>query len=78
MMKSLKHTSILPYKITDRHLTYAKSYLVKNSANRVTVALLHEHLNSINELPKLSKSGVYYLLKKVLKFSHKKAHKIPK
>ena len=68
----------MPYKLTSTYISRAKEYLADNWTTKVTLQSLKNHLNNWEDLEKLSMAGVYFLLKKILKFSYKKAHKWPK
>ena len=68
----------LPYKLTSTHISRTKEYLADNWATKVTLQSLKNHLNNWEDLEKLSMVGIYFLLKKILKFPYKKAHKWPK
>ena len=68
----------MPYKLTSTHISRAKEYLAYNWTTKVTLQSLKNHLNNWEDLEKLSMAGVYFLLKKILKFSYKKAHKLSK
>ena len=68
----------LPYRITDNHIIKAKEYMEKNWSSKVTLTKLRSYLNGHDEMNKLSQTGVYYLLTKVLWYSYKKAHVHPK
>ena len=70
--------SKLPYKITSDHIIRAQEYLGKNWATKITIQLLRSYLNRREDLESLSMTEVYYLLQKVLKYSYKKAHRLPK
>lgn len=70
--------SKLPYKITENHVAAARDYLYQNSHKKITIRNLQRHLEGMEELKRLSRAGVYYLLTKVLRFSYKKAHSLPK
>ena len=70
--------SKLPYKITNNHIEYTREYLINNFAKLITIASLKTYLDTINNLQKLSKSGVRHLLKNVLKYSYKSAHGLSK
>ena len=77
LMKS-RTTKKLPYKITSDHIIRAKEYLDKNWAAKITIQLLRNYLNRREDLENLSTTGVYYLLRRILKYSYKKAHRLPK
>ena len=68
----------LPYKITNEHICHAREFMNKNFKTKTSVGLLKNYLDGIEDLPTLSKSGLYHLLTKIIKFSYKKAHLIPK
>ena len=67
-----------PYKITTSHIERANEFMKKNLSNKITIQSLKEHLETIEGLHPLSKSGTRYLLVKILKYSYKKAHRLPK
>ena len=66
-MKKIK----LPYKIADGHIIAAKKFIKDKSTEKLTVDKLRQHLNNDLELSKLSRTGVYILLKKVMGYSYK-------
>ena len=68
----------LPFKITSEHLLHAQNYLDQNSTKLISVQALGDHLRQVEHLRVLSRSAVYHLLTKILKYSYKQAHKIPK
>ena len=70
--------SQMPYSIDQNHIDKASTFLKANSINKVSVEDVRSYL--FKELPtkKLSKTGVHYLMTKVLRYSYKKAHKIPR
>ena len=76
-IKERRHRdSEMPYSIDQRHIDKASKFLKANSINKVSVEDVRSYL--FKELPtkKLSKTGVHYLMTKVLRYSYKKAHKI--
>ena len=70
--------SKLRYKVTIQHINKANEFLMKNYFSKITLESLRNHLNDWDNLAKLSKSGVYYLLNWVLKYSYTRAHLLPK
>ena len=74
----MKRVKKLPYKITTEHISHAREFMNKNFKIKTSVGLLKNYPDDIEGLPTLSKSGVYHLLTKIIKFSYKKAHLIPK
>ena len=70
--------SKLWYKVTIQHINKTKEFLMNNYLNKITLESLRSHLNDWDNLAKLSKSGVYYLLTWVLKYSYIRAHLLPK
>ena len=77
LMKS-RTTKKLPYKITRDHIIRAKEYLDKNEASKITIQLLRNYLNRREDLESLLTTGVYYLLRRILKYSYIKAHRLSK
>ena len=49
-----------------------------NAVKNIIIKLLMEYLEDNGLLPILSLAGANHLIKKILKYSFKKAHKIPK
>ena len=70
--------SKLRYKVTIQHINKVKEFLMKNYFSKITLESLRSHLNDWDNLAKLSKSGVYYLLTWVLKYSYTRSHLLPK
>ena len=70
--------SRLPYSINQNHIDKATKFLKSNSINKVSVEDVRTYLLSEQQGEKLSKTGVHYLMTKILKYSYKKAHKIPR
>ena len=56
---------------------HARKYLFEHSSRQITIKNLRNHLNEIAELDELSLSGARHLLKNILKYSYKVAHKVP-
>ena len=70
-MKSLT-TKKLPYKITSDNIIRAKEYLDKIWASKTTIQLLLNYLNRREDLENLSTTEVYYILRRILKYSYKR------
>ena len=68
--------SRLPYSINQNHIDKATAFLKSNSINKVSVEDVRTYLLSEKQGGKLSKTGVHYLMTKILRYSYKKAHKI--
>ena len=68
----------LPYCITQQHILKANEFLKLFTNKKITLKVLQLHLRSIDGIRALSKTGVYFLLTKVLNYSYKRAHKFPK
>ena len=68
--------SKLPYNISRVHKQWANDYIIKNAATLITITSLKIYLEGIDNQRKLSESGVRHLLKNVLKYSNKSAHKL--
>ena len=66
------------YKLTNDHKTVALKYTQERATEKVTISDLQSYLNSNPRLNKISRTGAYVLLKKLMKYSYKKSHKIPK
>ena len=73
-----KSKSKFPYNISGDHIKWAKDYLIENATTPITIMSLKTYLDHIDYLRKLSKSGIRHLLKNVLKYSYKSAHKLSK
>ena len=68
----------LPYRISQDHIEEASEFMKMNQLNKIWIQDLKKHLqNKIPERP-LSSAGVYHLMSKILNYSYKKAHKIPR
>ena len=74
----LKNQQRLPYKITEVHIQRAKAYMQQHSTSKITVESLHKYLKDAWSESELSKSGTLFLMKKILRYSYKRAHKLPK
>ena len=68
----------LPYKLTNDHEVNALKYMHERATEKVTINDLQIYLNNNPSLNKISRTGAYILPKKVMKYSYKKSHKIPK
>ena len=68
----------LSFKITSEHLLHVQKYLDQNSTKLMSIHTLRDHLRQVRHLQVHSRSDVYLLLTKILKYSFKQAHKIPK
>ena len=66
------------YRLTEEHKIHAEEFIAKRTTKRITVNDLRNYLNGIPQINSISKSGAYILLKKIMKYSFKKAHQIPK
>ena len=66
--------------IQNNSKSYTSNSIFKkyNYRKKITLKILSDHLNNIDEIKKLSKAGIYYLLTKVLNFSDKRARPMPK
>ena len=79
LMKS-RTTKKLPYKITSDHTIRAKEYIDKNWFSKIVIQLVRNYLNRREDQDNLSTTEVYYLLRRILKYTYyyKKAHRFPK
>ena len=66
------------YFIKDEHVEVASTFMKTNSCRKVTVNDVKNHLAEVIPAQKLSKTGVHFLISKVIGYSYKKAHKIPR
>ena len=66
----------LPYNISRVHKQWANDYIIKNAATLITITSLKNYPDGIDNQRKLLESGVRHLLKNVLKYSNKSAHKL--
>ena len=79
LMKS-RTTKKLPYKITIDHIIRAKEYLDKIWFSRMAIQLIRNYLNRREDLDNLSTTEVYYLFRRILKYSYsyKMTQRFPK
>ena len=68
----------LPYKLTKDQEALALEFMQKNATEKVIINDLQRHLNAHQEICKISRASAYTLLKKVLKYTYKKSHIIPR
>ena len=66
------------YRLTEAHEMHEEEFIAIRVTKRITVNDLKNYLNGIPQINSISKSGAYILLKKIMKYSFKKAHQIPK
>ena len=66
------------YFIKDKHVEVASTFMKTNSCRKVTVNDVKNHLAEVIPAQKLSKAGVHFLTSKVIGYSYKNAHKIPR
>ena len=66
------------FKVTIDHINKSSEFLKKIIFKNIIIDILWSHLNKWDELKQISGSGVCYLLTRVIKFSYKKAHHLPK
>ena len=76
--KTIKNKSKLPFCIQTSHISVARKYVEVNIWRKITIAGLKSYLDDECPGKQLSKTGVHYLMKQVLGYSYKRAHKIPK
>ena len=57
--------------IADGHIIVAKKFIKDKSTKKITVDKLRQHPNNSLELNKVSRTGVYILLKKGMGYSYK-------
>ena len=65
-----------PFKITIDHLRSAAISLEENTTKKLLLVLFTNILKIKNAYPKLSKTGLRVLLKKVINYSYKRSHNI--
>ena len=76
--KIIKNKSKPPFCIQTSHISAARKYVEVNIWRKITIAGLKSYLDGECPGKQLSKTGVHYLMKQVLGYSYKRAHKIPK
>ena len=77
MAKSLANTSEYLHLILQHHIEEASEFLKAGWIRKISIKDVKEFLdNRLSDNP-LSTTAVHYLMKKILGYSYKKAHKIP-
>ena len=68
----------LSYKLTKDHEALALDYMKKKATEKGNNKRFAKTLKCSSGICKISRTGAYILLKKVLKYTYKRSHKIPK
>ena len=66
------------YRLTEAHEMHAEEFIAMCATKRITMSDLRNYLNGIPQINSISKFGAYILLKKIMKYSSKKAHQFLK
>ena len=68
----------LPMKITQRHIKLTEELLKKIFSKKITLKKVNLFLREAKDLRPLSKSGVHYLMRNILKYTYERAYQLPK